>query len=109
MPHLRLACQIAAQASAGGEPFSVVFAGIGLPHADVAYARNVLESRAAAGELVLLLNAADDPVIERILTPRIALTIAEHLAFDTCAARIGGHDGHDQLRRGAAGNLGSPR
>lgn len=83
LPHLRLACQIAAQASAGGEPFSVVFAGIGLPHADVAYARNVLESRAAAGELVLLLNAADDPVIERILTPRIALTIAEHLAFDT--------------------------
>jgi V/A-type H+-transporting ATPase subunit B len=83
LPHLRLACQIAAQASAGGEPFSVVFAGIGLTHADVAYARNVLESRAAAGELVLLLNAADDPVIERILTPRIALTIAEHLAFDT--------------------------
>ncbi len=83
LPHLRLACQIAAQASGGGEPFSVVFAGIGLPHADVTYARNVLESRAAAGELVLLLNAADDPVIERILTPRIALTIAEHLAFDT--------------------------
>ena len=83
LPHLRLACQIAAQAGAAGEPFSVVFAGIGLTHADVAYARNVLESRAAAGELVLLLNAADDPVIERILTPRIALTIAEHLAFDT--------------------------
>ncbi len=83
LPHLRLACQIAAQASAGGEPFSVVFAGIGLTHADMAYARNVLESRAAAGELVMLLNAADDPVIERILTPRIALTVAEHLAFDT--------------------------
>ena len=82
LPHLRLACQIAAQATAGGEPFSVVFAGIGLTHADAAYARNVLEARSAAGELVLLLNAADDPVIERILTPRIALTIAEHLAFD---------------------------
>ena len=82
LPHLRLACQIAARASAGGEPFSVVFAGIGLTHADAAYAGNVLESRSAAGELVLLINTADDPVIERILTPRIALTIAEHLAFD---------------------------
>ena len=83
LPHLRLACQIAAQANVGGEPFSVVFAGIGLTHADAAYARNALESRSAAGELVLLLNMADDPVIERLLTPRIALTIAEHLAFDT--------------------------
>ena len=83
LPHLRLACQIAAQATAGGEPFSVVFAGIGLTHADAAYARNVLEARSAAGELVLLLNGADDPVIERLLTPRIALTIAEHLAFDS--------------------------
>ncbi|HUO39173.1 MAG TPA: V-type ATP synthase subunit B [Mycobacterium sp.] len=82
LPHLRLACQIAAQATAGGEPFSVVFAGIGLTHADADYARNVLESRSAAGELVLLINTADDPVIERILTPRIALTVAEHLAFD---------------------------
>jgi V/A-type H+/Na+-transporting ATPase subunit B len=83
LPHLRLACQIAAQASAGGEPFSVVFAGIGLTHADAAYARTALESRSAAGELVSLINTANDPVIERILTPRIALTIAEHLAFDT--------------------------
>ena len=82
LPHLRLACQIAAQASAGGKPFSVVFAGIGLTHADAAYARNVLDERSAAGELVLLLNTADDPVIERTLTPRIALTIAEHIAFD---------------------------
>ena len=82
LPHLRLACQIAGQATAGGEPFSVVFAGIGLTHADAAYVRNVLERRSAADELVMLLNVADDPVIERILTPRLALTIAEHLAFD---------------------------
>jgi V/A-type H+-transporting ATPase subunit B len=41
----------------------------------------VLEERSAAGELVLLLNLADAPVIERILTPRLALTVAEHLAF----------------------------
>ena len=59
-----------------------MFAGIGLTHADAAYARNALEKRSAAGELVMLLNAADDPVIERLLTPRLALTIAEHLAFE---------------------------
>lgn len=87
LPHLRLATQIAAQATVGGEPFSVVFAGIGLTHADAAFAQNVLERRSAAEELVLLLNGADDPVIERLLTPRIALTIAEHLAFD-CARHV---------------------
>jgi V/A-type H+-transporting ATPase subunit B len=61
---------------------------MGLTHADFAYVRDRLEERSAAGELVLLLNAADDPVIERILTPRIALTIAEHLAYT---------EGHDVL------------
>jgi V/A-type H+-transporting ATPase subunit B len=81
LPHLELATQIAAQSSAGGEPFCVVFAGMGLTHADAAAVRDGLEERSRAGELVLLLNTADDPVIERILTPRIALTVAEHLAF----------------------------
>jgi V/A-type H+-transporting ATPase subunit B len=81
LPHLDLAAQIAAQASAGGEPFCVVFAAMGLTHADATAVRKVLEKRAAAAELVLLLNLADAPVIERILTPRIALTVAEHLAF----------------------------
>ena len=55
---------------------------MGLTHADAARSRGALEERLAAGELVLLLNTADDPVIERILTPRIALTVAEHLAFE---------------------------
>lgn len=81
LPHLELAAQIAAQASAGGEPFCVVFAAMGLTHADAATVRDILEERSAAGELALLLNLADAPVIERILTPRLALTIAEHLAF----------------------------
>ncbi|MCA1783348.1 MAG: V-type ATP synthase subunit B [Dermatophilaceae bacterium] len=81
LPHLTLATQIAAQATSRGASFRVVFAAMGLTHADIAYVRDRLEERSAAGELVLLLNAADDPVIERILTPRIALTIAEHLAF----------------------------
>jgi V/A-type H+-transporting ATPase subunit B len=81
LPHLELAAQIAAQANAGGEPFSVVFAAMGLTHPDAAAIRNILEHRAAAGELALFLNTADDPVIERTLTPRLALTVAEHLAY----------------------------
>lgn len=81
LPHLELAAQIAAQATAGGEPFSVVFAAMGVTHADATAVRDTLEERAAAGELVLLLNTADDPVIERLLTPRLALTVAESLAF----------------------------
>ena len=95
--------------SAGGEPFSVVFAAMGLTHADAAVVRDALEERSAAGELVLLLNTADDPVIERILTPRIALTVAEHLAFALGPPRAGGHGRHDQLLRGAARGLGRPR
>jgi V/A-type H+-transporting ATPase subunit B len=81
LPHLELAAQIAAQASAGGEPLSVVFAAMGLTHADADLVRDTLEERSSSGELVLLLNTADDPVIERVLTPRLALTVAEHLAF----------------------------
>ncbi|MEU6538520.1 V-type ATP synthase subunit B [Streptomyces sp. NPDC047000] len=81
LPHLELAAQIAAQSTAGGQPFCVVFAAMGVTHADAAFVRDALEERSAAGELVLLLNTADDPVIERVLTPRIALTVAEHLAF----------------------------
>lgn len=88
LPHLTLATQIAAQATSGGQSFRVVFAAMGLTHADIAYVRDRLEERSAGGELVLLLNAADDPVIERILTPRIALTVAEHLAYT---------EGHDVL------------
>ena len=83
--------------------------GMGLTHADAAAVRDALEERSAAGELVLLLNTADDPVIERILTPRIALTVAEHLAFDRRPARAGGDGRHDQLRRGAARGVRGPR
>lgn len=86
LPHLELGTQIAAQASAGGEPFCVVVAAMGLTHTDADAMRDRLEERAAAGELVLFINTADDPVVERILTPRLALTTAEDLAF-----RLGQH------------------
>ncbi|MGZ4460388.1 MAG: V-type ATP synthase subunit B [Nocardioidaceae bacterium] len=82
LPFLELATQIAAQATVGNDPFSVVFAGMGLTHADAAAVRDALEERSEAGELVLFLNTADDPVVERVLTPRLALTVAEHLAFE---------------------------
>jgi V/A-type H+-transporting ATPase subunit B len=82
LPHLELAGQIAAQSQAAGEPFKVVFAAMGLTHTDAAAVEAVLEERAAAGDLALFVNTADDPVVERILTPRLALTLAEHLAFD---------------------------
>jgi V/A-type H+-transporting ATPase subunit B len=82
LPHLELAAQIAAQARAGDEPFAVVFAAVGIPRADAMTVRDALEERSGAGDLTLLLNTADDPLVERIVTPRIALTIAEHLAFE---------------------------
>jgi V/A-type H+-transporting ATPase subunit B len=81
LPHLELATQIAAQATVGDEPFSVVVAAMGLTWADASAMRDALEERSASGELVLLLNTADDPVVERVLTPRLALTVAEDLAF----------------------------
>jgi V/A-type H+-transporting ATPase subunit B len=82
LPHLELAAQIAAQATVSGEPFAVVFAAMGITHADAAMVRDRLEARSAADDLVLFLNTADDPLVERITTPRIALTVAEHLAFE---------------------------
>jgi V/A-type H+-transporting ATPase subunit B len=82
LPHLELAAQIAAQASCGDEPFAVVFAAMGLTNADTASVRDRLEAREGSSDLVLFLNTADDPLVERITTPRLALTVAEHLAFD---------------------------
>jgi V/A-type H+-transporting ATPase subunit B len=82
LPHLELAAQVAAQASVAGEPFRVIFAALGVTHADASMVRDALEARAAAGDLALFLNVADDPIVERLLTPRIALTVAEYLAFD---------------------------
>jgi V/A-type H+-transporting ATPase subunit B len=82
LPHLELAVQVAAHAHVEGEEFAIVFAALGLPHADVQAVRGVLERRAQFGDLALFVNTADDPIVERIVTPRVALTVAEHLAFD---------------------------
>ena len=82
LPASRLAAQIVRQARVrGGEPFAVVFAAVGAPFRE---SQEYLESFASSGTLdrtVVFLNRADDPPIERLLTPRCALTCAEHLAF----------------------------
>ncbi len=82
LPHLELAAQIAAQANVAGEPLKVIVVAMGLTHADAAAMRDVLEARTAAGSLALFVDTADAPVVQRLLAPRVALTVAEHLAFD---------------------------
>jgi len=82
LPHLELASQIAVQAHAGDETFRIVFCAMGITHADAEGVMEVLEARSASGEISIFLNTADAPVIERILSPRVALTVAEHLAFE---------------------------
>ncbi len=83
LPHNQLAVQIATQAKiAGSDNFAVVFAGIGIKHDDAAFFMQELEEHGENGNIVTFLNLADDPVIERIATPRMALTAAEYLAFE---------------------------
>jgi V/A-type H+/Na+-transporting ATPase subunit B len=84
LPHNILAAQIARQANVVGanEDFAVVFAAIGVQYSEAQYFKRSLEESGALSRSVLFLNLADDPAIERIITPRVALTVAEYLAFD---------------------------
>lgn len=84
LPHLELAAQIARQATVLGkeEAFSVVFAAMGISFEEANYFRNEFEKTAAIERSVLFINLADDPAVERIATPRVALTAAEYLAFE---------------------------
>ena len=83
LPHNQLAVQIATQAKVvGSEEFAVVFAGIGVKHDDAAYFTQELSTRGHSNNIVTFLNLADDPVIERIATPRMALSTAEYLAYE---------------------------
>ena len=86
LPGIELAAQIAAQARVVGqhdddESFAVVFAAIGITHREDAFFREQFRASGAMGRTVLFINRADDPAIERLLTPRAALTTAEYLAF----------------------------
>jgi len=83
LPHNRLAVQIANQSRlVGEENFAVVFAGIGVKRDDAAYFMEELFEKGRTKNMVVFLNLADDPVIERIATPRFALTVGEYLAFE---------------------------
>ncbi len=84
MSHNILAAQIARQASVIGtnDEFAVVFAAIGVQYSESEYFKRSLEESGALKRSVLFLNLADDPAIERIITPRVALTVAEYLAYD---------------------------
>lgn len=84
MPHSLLAAQIARQAtvpSAKGIEFAVVFAAMGITFEEAEFFINDFTSRGAIERSVLFINLADDPAVERIATPRMALTAAEYLAF----------------------------
>ncbi len=85
LPHNRLAVQIARQAKVVGteEEFAVVFAAMGITAEEYNFFRKSLEESGAMERTVMFVNLANDPAIERIITPRLALTVAEYLAFET--------------------------
>ena len=83
MSHNQLAAQIVRQAKVGSqdEKFGIVFAGMGLKKDAADFFKKDFEDSSALQRVVMFLNEASDPIIERILTPRCALTAAEYLAF----------------------------
>ncbi len=83
LPHNELAAQIARQAKVLGEEekFSVIFCGMGITHEEAAFFKRDFERTGALERAIMFLNLASDPAIERILTPRLALTTAEYFAF----------------------------
>lgn len=84
LPHARLAAQIARQAKVRGtnEPFAVVFAAMGITFEEANFFEESFKETGAIDRTVLFLNLANDPAVERISTPRMALTAAEYLAFE---------------------------
>lgn len=83
LPANELAAAIVRQARVlSGEEFAVVFAAMGITHRESSFFVKSFEESGALDRVVLLMNLADDPTVERILTPRCALTIAEYLAYD---------------------------
>jgi len=84
LPHARIAAQIARQAKVkgSGEGFAVVFAAMGITFEEYEYFRSDFQRTGAIERAVLFVNLANDPAVERIATPRMALTAAEYLAFD---------------------------
>ena len=84
LPHNRLAAQIVRQARLPGEEsqFAVVFAAMGVSYSDAHFFRETFSESGVLRNVVMFLNLADEPSIERLILPRAALTVAEYLAFD---------------------------
>ena len=84
MPHSRMAAQIARQATviSGHTAFAVVFAAMGITFEEASFFMEDFRKTGALERTVMFINLADDPAIERISTPRLALTCAEYLAFE---------------------------
>lgn len=82
MKHNELAVQLVRQSTiSDGDDFAIVFAAMGVKNDVAMYFRNSFEEANVMNRVVMLLNLANDPIIERIMTPKCALTIAEYLAF----------------------------
>ena len=85
LPHDQLAAQIVKQASLGegsDEQFAIVFAAMGVKHDVADFFRHTFEESGVADHVAMFLNLANDPVVERLITPKVALTVAEYLAFE---------------------------
>ncbi len=91
LPHDKLAAQIVRQATLGSpagatesrsEEFAIVFAAMGVKHDVAAFFTDSFSKSGALNRVAMFLNLADDPPVERLITPRAALTLAEYLAFD---------------------------
>ena len=85
LPHDQLAAQIVKQASLGDnsdEEFAIVFAAMGVKYDVANFFRRTFEESGVSSHVVMFLNLANDPVVERLITPKVALTAAEYLAFE---------------------------
>mgnify|MGYP000186406070 CR=1 FL=1 len=85
LPHDQLAAQIVNQSSLGDdvdEEFAVVFAAMGVKHDVAEFFQKTFEESGASEHVVMFLNLANDPVVERLITPKVALTVAEYLAYE---------------------------
>ena len=85
LPHNELAAQIVRQASLGGsqdEEFAIVFAAMGVKYDVAEFFRKTFDESGVSSHVCMFLNLANDPVVERLITPKMALTAAEYLAFE---------------------------
>ena len=85
LPHDQLAAQIVQQASLGDnsdEKFAIVFGAMGVKHDVADFFRRTFEESGVSEHVAMFINLANDPVVERLITPKIALTLAEYLAYE---------------------------